>query len=230
MLMQLWVSITKTWKQATRPTDAWQELQLDKWRQKHGRMDLAATLITQEEFTQLEKFENVEGIAERDGYIIDTHPDLKVWLLINATHLSPFADAKTEVKEITREKGFAEQRIDAVIKTIPSSYGNDTKEFTDQVVLKQTALRELDRRIAIKVGQGQTYQDAIQNSAQELVDSIVTIDDKGRRVPNPEFNTYKNNRVNTSTFRQNLSTLGRAMLDTPLNADTWSIPSTARRG
>ena len=24
-----------------------------------------------------QKFENAEGIAERDGYIIDTHPDLK---------------------------------------------------------------------------------------------------------------------------------------------------------
>jgi len=213
-----------------RPTDAWQELQLDEWRQKHvgQNEDWLATLITQEEFTQLEKFENAEGIAERDGYIIDTHPDLKGLTANQRNTLSPFIKSEAEVKEITTEKGFAEKRIDAVIKTIPSSYGTDTKEFTDQgIVLKQNALRELDRRIAIKVGQGQTYQDAIQNSAQEIVDTLVTIDDKGRKVPNPEFDTYKNNRVNTSAFRQDLARIGRAMLDTPLNALTpgqYQIP------
>ena len=213
-----------------RPDDAWQELQLDEWRQKHVGQDEGwlATLITQEEFTQIEKFENAEGIAERDGYIIDTHPDLKGLTANQRNALSPFIKSETEVKEIDREKGFAEKRIDAVIKTIPSSYGTDTKEFTDQgIVLKQNALRRLDELIATKVGQGETYQDAIQNSAQEIVDTIVTVDDKGRKVPNPEFDTYKNNRVDTSAFRQDLARIGRAMLDTPLNALTpgqYEIP------
>ena len=206
-----------------RPSDAWQDLELDKWRQKHvgQNEDWLASLITQEEFTQLEKFENAEGIAERDGYIIDTHPDLKGLTANQRNTLSPFIKSETEVKEITREKGFAEKRIDAVLKGIPESYGVKEKEWTDRgVVLKQNALRELDRRIAIKVGQGQSYQDAIQNSAQEIVDTLITVDDKGRRVPNPEFDTYKNNRVNTSAFRQDLARIGRAMLDTPLDALT----------
>ena len=79
-----------------RPTDAWQELQLDEWRQKHvgQNEDWLATLITQEEFTQLEKFENAEGIAERDGYIIDTHPDLKGLTANQRNTLSPFVKAK----------------------------------------------------------------------------------------------------------------------------------------
>lgn len=206
-----------------RPTDAWQELQLDKWREKHvgQNEDWLATLITQEEFTQLEKFENAEGIAERDGYIIDTHPDLKGLTTNQRNNLSPFIKSETEVKAIEKERKFAEQRIDAVIKTIPSSYGTQTKEFTDQgIVLKQNALRRLDELVATKVGRGQTYQDAIQNSAQELVDSIFTLDDKGRKVPNPEFDTYTNNKVNTSNFRQNLFTLGNAIKDTPLDALT----------
>lgn len=206
-----------------RPTDAWQDLQLDQWRQKHVGQDEGwlATLITQEEFTQLEKFENAEGIAERDGYIIDTHPDLKGLTANQRNTLSPFIKSETEVKEIDREKKFAENRIDAVLKAIPESYGAKQQEFTDQgIVLKQNALRRLDELIATKVGQGQTYRDAIQNSAQEIVDSLFTVDDKGRKIPNPEFDRYKNNRVDTSAFRQDLSTLGRAMLDTPLNALT----------
>ena len=206
-----------------RPSDAWQALELEQWRQKHIGQDEGwlASLITQEEFTQIQKFENAEGIAERDGYIIDTHPDLKGLTADQRNTLSPFIKSETEVQEITKEKGFAEQRIDAVLKAIPESYGAKEKEWTDRgIVLKQNALRRLDDLIATKVGQGETYRDAIQNSAQEIVDSLVTVDDKGRRVPNPEFDTYKNNRVNTSAFRQEVSRIGRAMLDTPLDALT----------